>query len=246
MRRQEVIRELCETEQSFVSGLRGVISLFARPLRRPSDEDTWLPVVTPTLAALFERLEAIVRLHGRIADTLREAQRSQYPIVGCVAQVFLPFVPHLDVHQPYLVNLEKTTREVERLAASEGELGSFLRAQQRAPECARLTLGSLLLRPVQRLMKYPLFFKVSCTDGISKFGHGLTVVGPLLSNYVNSHRIHILTITPPVPFLTQRTLSSVPCKKPKLGRTRLMSCLPSRVTSGAYQPTLSCVDPIGV
>jgi hypothetical protein len=158
MRRQEVIRELCETEQSFVFGLRSIVSLFARPLR--IGDDAWMPIVPYSLSSLFERLEAIVRVHGRIADTLREAQRAQYPIIGCIADVFLPFVPQLDVHRAYLINLEKTTREVERLATSEGELGTFLRAQQRAPECARLSLSSLLLRPVQRLMKYPLFFKV--------------------------------------------------------------------------------------
>lgn len=76
------------------------------------------------------------------------------------AAAFLPFVVRLEIHQPYLVRFEAVTKMIDDMTADPAsDFGEFVRMQSALPECKGLSLGSYLLKPVQRLMKYTLFFK---------------------------------------------------------------------------------------
>lgn len=159
MRRQEVIWELCETERSFVNGLRGVIQVFTLPLR--TRNGTWIKGVPVPVSRLLDWLDDIVHLHSQIYDALEEARSAQLPLVAKIADAFLPFVARLEVHQPYLVRFEAVTRQIDEMTTDPAsDFGEFVRMQSSLPECGSLSLSSFLLKPVQRLMKYPLFFRV--------------------------------------------------------------------------------------
>ncbi|GAA6060335.1 hypothetical protein JCM10212_000432 [Sporobolomyces blumeae] len=161
MRRQEVIWELCETERSFVNGLRGVIQVFTLPLRTRTG--TWIKGVPVGVSRLLDWLDDIVYLHSQVSAALEEARASQHPVVDRIADCFLPFVARLEVHQPYLVRFETVTRSIDDMTAdSTSDFGEFVRMQSSLPECGSLSLSSFLLKPVQRLMKYPLFFRQLC------------------------------------------------------------------------------------
>ncbi|GAA6019683.1 hypothetical protein JCM11491_004882 [Sporobolomyces phaffii] len=164
MRRQEVIWELCETERSFVNGLRGVIQVFTLPLRTRTG--TWIKGVPVPVSRLLDWLDDIVHLHSQIFDALeavRCASPSSSPVVARIADAFLPFVARLEVHQPYLVRFEAVTRQIDDMTADPtSDFGEFVRMQSSLPECGSLSLSSFLLKPVQRLMKYPLFFRQLC------------------------------------------------------------------------------------
>ncbi|KAG8999685.1 hypothetical protein FRB94_005988 [Tulasnella sp. JGI-2019a] len=158
MRRQEVIWELCNTEQDFVQSLRMTMRVFVQPLR--TDSRDWVQGIPKDVTKLFEWLEDIVELHSRISLALLDVRSAQYPVVLQVAEYLRGFVPHLDVHQPYLVTLEGVSQTIEEaLRDSHSDLGEFLRIQSTSAECASMPLTSFLLKPVQRLMKYPLFLK---------------------------------------------------------------------------------------
>ncbi|GAA5822474.1 hypothetical protein JCM3770_000660 [Rhodotorula araucariae] len=186
MRRQEVIFELCETERAFVAGLRGVVDLFAMPLRTCSG--AWIKNVPPPVSRLFEWLDDIVRLHAELSAALDAAQDVQDAVVLRIADAFAPFVQRFEVHQPYLVRFDVVSALINELAAGRvpaqwhdhrgpvhvhlhghgagtlelGSFGEFVRMQSRRPECGGLSLASFLLKPIQRLMKYPLFFLQLC------------------------------------------------------------------------------------
>jgi hypothetical protein len=101
------------------------------------------------------------QLHSQISVTLESTRRSQLSIISKIADVFLPFVSRLEIHQPYLVRFEAVTKSIDEMTAdSASDFGEFVRMQSSLPECGSLTLSSFLLKPVQRLMKYPLFFRV--------------------------------------------------------------------------------------
>ncbi|KAM0753140.1 hypothetical protein T439DRAFT_323770 [Meredithblackwellia eburnea MCA 4105] len=162
MRRQEVIRELCETERSFVTGLRGVIRVFTLPLRTP--EGSWIKGVPVAVSRLLDWLDDILAVHSRIANALQNALDTgcteHCPVITRIAEVILPYVGQLEVHQPYLVRFEAVTQAIDSMTAdSASDFGEFVRMQSSLPECGALSLSSFLLKPVQRLMKYPLFFK---------------------------------------------------------------------------------------
>ncbi|KDE09249.1 hypothetical protein MVLG_00569 [Microbotryum lychnidis-dioicae p1A1 Lamole] len=161
MKRQEVIFELCETERSFVEALKGVMEVFALPLR--DRQGGWIRGVPIVVARLFDWAADMVYLHAQIAEALLYARgRKPQDIVTRIATVFMPFVPQLEIHQPYLVRFESVTRLIERMAADQNsDFGAFVRMQTRS-FLGGMTLSSFLLKPVQRLMKYPLFFKQLC------------------------------------------------------------------------------------
>lgn len=163
MRRQEVIWELCETELTFVDGLRRVIDIFASPLRTP--HGTWIDGVPATVAKLLDWLEDIVNLHAEMSamtERYRLRQTHTDGLVLRIADAFLKFVSRLEVHQAYLVRFSEVTASIEAMTCDiESDFGEFVRMQTSLPDCGHMNLPSFLLKPVQRLMKYPLFYKVS-------------------------------------------------------------------------------------
>lgn len=160
MKRQEVIWELCSTEEAFVSSMHAVLRLFARPLRTP--QGLWIEGIPHEITRLFDWLYDIVHLHTDLCEALVQLREVQSPLVESLAEVVHPFAKRLDVHQPYLVKLEGVTHLIDRLVRDPtSDFGEFVRMQTESPECGSMSLNSHLLKAAQRLMKYPLFFKVS-------------------------------------------------------------------------------------
>lgn len=113
------------------------------------------------MSGLFEDLEEIVLFHSQLYSVAHSARVSQFPLVLKFAEYIRPLVLQLQVYQSYLVRLESTNEELERLLHdSHNKFGQFIRAQNQNPECQSLGLSSYLLKPMQRLTKYSLFFKV--------------------------------------------------------------------------------------
>ncbi|KAE8271173.1 hypothetical protein A4X09_0g1145 [Tilletia walkeri] len=158
MHRQEVLWELCETERLFVQAICSVQKIFALPLRTP--EGRWIKGVPCSVARLFDWLEDIFQLHCKIHSTLQRARQQQAPILVHIADQLLRCIPKLEAHQPYLVRFESVTQTIEEMLRSENSVfGQFIKMQMQIPECNSMSFSSFLLKPVQRLMKYPLFFK---------------------------------------------------------------------------------------
>ncbi|KZT60534.1 hypothetical protein CALCODRAFT_429229 [Calocera cornea HHB12733] len=145
--------------------MRLVIRLFIQPLRDRSQPPTWIPGVPADVGRLFDWLDDIVQLHAEFARVLHSARQSQYPVVMTYAGLLIPLIAKLEVHQPYLVRLEEVSRTIDTMMKQpESDFGEFLRMQSVSDEWDGLSLSSWLLKPVQRLAKYTLFFKV----GISR------------------------------------------------------------------------------
>jgi hypothetical protein len=160
IKRQEVIYELGVTETAFVEGQREVLRLFALPLRKP--DGTFIAGVPVAFGFLLYWLDEIISLHEEISMMMMELRAtSSNRIILNFAEAFQPFVRQLEVHQPYLVRFEAVTKSIDVMTEdSSSNFGEFLRRQSNLPELSGLPLASFLLKPLQRLMKLPLFFKV--------------------------------------------------------------------------------------
>lgn len=160
IKRQQIIWDLCETERAFVRRLRTFVRLFIRPLRM-KDSVTWLAGVPPEVARLFDWLEDLINIHAQISSALRAIVSEQYPIVMRVAGRIRSFVSRLEVHQSYVVRLESTTLLIKRLTGeSSSDFGEFIRIQQEEDECHGWSVEAFLVEPVNRLVDYPIHFKV--------------------------------------------------------------------------------------
>ncbi|THH18555.1 hypothetical protein EW146_g2465 [Bondarzewia mesenterica] len=159
MNRQEIIWDICESEQAFIKRLRTVVDLFIRPLRL-QDSRKWISGVPSDVARLFDWLEDIVNLHSQIFSALHMARARQYPLVMRIAEVLRGFVPRLEVHQPYLVRVDEVTTAIKRIVTNpQNDFGEFIRIQQERQECQEWSLETVLISPVNRLSQYPVRFR---------------------------------------------------------------------------------------
>ncbi|CAO3588876.1 unnamed protein product [Absidia cylindrospora] len=157
---QELLYEVILTENTYVDDLTLAYQIFAK------DALTW-STLPKSLRLIFDNLVQIIRLHLGLLQDLRLRQSSQHPIVRTIGDIFLVYAPRfLDYYSAYFINFEKANEVVVRSMASKtDQLGAYFRTRSNWPECRNLTLQSFLLKPVQRLMKYPLFFK-SLSDSL--------------------------------------------------------------------------------
>ena len=163
IKRQQIIWDLCEAERVFVRRLQTFVRLFICPLRM-KDSVTWLAGVPTEVARLFDWLEDIINLHAQISSALRAIVSEQYPIVMRIAGRVRSFVSRLEVYQPYVVRLESTTLLIKRLSGeSSNDFGEFIRIQQEQDECHGWSVEAFLVEPVNRLVDYPIHFKVRTT-----------------------------------------------------------------------------------
>jgi RhoGEF domain len=167
IKRQQIIWDLCETERTFVRRLQTFVRLFIRPLRM-KDSVTWLAGVPIEVARLFDWLEDIINLHAQISSALRAVVSEQYPIVMRIAGRVRTFVSRLEVHQPYVVRLESSTLLIKRLSGEpSSDFGEWIRIQQEQDECHGWSVEAFLVEPVNRLVDYPIHFKVRFTSRTS-------------------------------------------------------------------------------
>jgi len=131
----KIMSEVLETERAYVADLKALIALEA--VWRP--KHNWqLPVVEPLL-----------RVHMALLDRLQDAGHC----IGTLGLAFGELAPFLRIYADYCTSytaLLSRSSEWRTTAARETALKSISMLGQ--------TAESLLIKPVQRLCKYPLFF----------------------------------------------------------------------------------------
>ena len=91
-------------------------------------------------------------------QTLERADGSS-DVVGVIARAFLQVAPFFKLYTTYCQNYELGLKTLSSCRQSSQQLNKFLAEQVQLDACHGLTLESFLIKPIQRLMKYPLFFK---------------------------------------------------------------------------------------
>lgn len=152
---------MSETEHGFVKSMRTVLRLFAIPLKTPQGK--WIEGIPERITELFDSLERVAHAHGIISAAQRDMRRrSEVLEVSAFVTLFKAWVARLEVHEWYLLRFEAVVQLVEdNVRDSDSVFGEFVRMQMKEEVLGSMSLGSMLLKPVQRLTKYPLFLKVS-------------------------------------------------------------------------------------
>lgn len=163
MHRQEVIEELYVTEHNFIVQVTSILRTFSEPLR--FSDYAFHDSVPVEVARLFHDLDVILAVHVRMFKAL-DANIKAHPssLVVSLADAIKPMIDSLAAYQSYLIRYDSVIKLLESLSISsdKGSLSWFAETmdkQASLDECKGLGFGSFLLKPVQRLMKYPLFFK---------------------------------------------------------------------------------------
>ena len=167
MLRQEVIWDLCETENTFCKSLRTALKVYVHPLL--GKNRTWVSGLPSNFTQLMDWLDDIYQLHAQINSSLRHARSKQYPVILKIAETLRPFVPRLEVYQPFIVRLDEIVDEISSIIEDpQNELGEFFRIQSVNNECNGLSLCSTLWLPLTRLGKFLKYFNVSTTSLVDR------------------------------------------------------------------------------
>ena len=140
--------------------MRTVLRLFAIPLKTPQGK--WIDGIPHNITVLFYSLECVAHAHGIIAAAQRDMRRKSETMdtLSFIA-MFRSWVSRLEVHEWYLLRFESVVQLVEDNVRDPASVfGEFVRMQMKNEVLGSMSLGSMLLKPVQRLTKYPLFLKV--------------------------------------------------------------------------------------
>ncbi|RZB39206.1 uncharacterized protein BDFB_005369, partial [Asbolus verrucosus] len=143
-----VLQEVLDTETVYVADLNEVIQGYLEPWK--SDPECLL---SEHLSHLFNNLEEIYEFNRSFLDQLREADCNPTKI----ANVFIQNDSGFTVYNEYCTNYPRTMEVLGELTRDDSMASSF-REKQMALNHA-LPLGSYLLKPVQRILKYHLLLQ---------------------------------------------------------------------------------------
>ncbi|CAI2162348.1 13708_t:CDS:2 [Funneliformis geosporum] len=195
LNRQEVLFEIIKTESEYVRDLRLVEELFINPIKE-AEKKHRKQIVPENLNKVFNSISYFLFIHEVINSCLSERQESQFPLVRSISDILLPYVWVFRSYAPYLIHYEDALRELDECIRKKDKLGKLVRKQQKQTQCRNMPLTTYLLKPFQRLLKYPLLITnlLKCTDKDS-FDFNKTVslkskLDEVLSNVEEQKRSH--------------------------------------------------------
>ncbi|XP_076017749.1 rho guanine nucleotide exchange factor TIAM2 [Genypterus blacodes] len=179
-RLRKVIQELVDTEKSYVKDLACLFEIYLKPLQ----EETFLTL--DEMESLFGSLPEMLDFQRVFLQTLEEqiAYSPNFSTLETPAQFkkllfslggsFLYYADHFKLYSGFCANHIKVQKVLER-AKTDRAFKQFLDAKNPTKQHSS-TLGSYLIKPVQRVLKYPLLLRelVSLTDTDSEEHYHLT------------------------------------------------------------------------
>ncbi|KAG5846781.1 hypothetical protein ANANG_G00118600 [Anguilla anguilla] len=179
-RLRKVIQELVDTEKSYVKDLSCLFEVYLKPLQ----EEPFLSL--DEMESLFGSLPEMLEFQRVFLQTLEEriASSPDFSTLETPGQFkkllfslggsFLYYADHFKLYSGFCANHIKVQKVLER-AKTDRAFKEFLEAKNPTKQHSS-TLESYLIKPVQRVLKYPLLLRelVSLTDSDSEEHYHLT------------------------------------------------------------------------
>ncbi|KAM6973611.1 rho guanine nucleotide exchange factor TIAM2 isoform 2-T2 [Aplochiton taeniatus] len=179
-RLRKVIQELVDTEKSYVKDLTCLFEIYLKPLQN----ETFLTL--DEMESLFGSLPEMLDFQRVFLQTLEEriAASPDFSTLETPGQFkkllfslggsFLYYADHFKLYSGFCANHIKVQKVLER-AKTDRAFKEFLEARNPTKQHSS-TLESYLIKPVQRVLKYPLLLRelVSLTDAESEEHYHLT------------------------------------------------------------------------
>ena len=154
----QVFQEILHTEREYVKDIDILINSFLLPLRAVKDK---ISITDQDLKSLFSNIEALRPIHSQFYDELsRQFESSEKdgtePTIG---NLFISLASNLQVYTPYCTFFPKAIAHHNVLMKDNSKYSKHLKVLESDPICKNLNVGSWLIKPVQRLCKYPLLLR---------------------------------------------------------------------------------------
>lgn len=153
-----VLKEIIESERSYVRDLNTLNLVYYDPLA------TLIP--KKDLTDIFQNLKMIISINNEMLQKMEErfAQANGNDSFDevpdwQVGDIFMNLADYLKMYTSYCTNQANAVETVCRLRAQDAVFAQFLSENEFTDTSAGLSLDSFLIKPVQRVCKYPLLLR---------------------------------------------------------------------------------------
>ncbi|KAH3742874.1 actin cortical patch component, with ef hand and wh2 motif panl [Pelomyxa schiedti] len=154
--RLNLIDELRFTEEKYVQDLQLIISVFLKPLQS-------LKTLTDTeMASIFSNIENLFqinkRLLGKLQDIATELKANPH-MIPSVGPAFLSLKSEFSAAYSRICKNHNISHEITQLEERNAQFREWLSLCQQLPECHSLDLKAYIIKPLQRVCRYPLILE---------------------------------------------------------------------------------------
>ncbi|KAL6070881.1 Rho guanyl nucleotide exchange factor [Balamuthia mandrillaris] len=149
--RHKIINEIINTERDYIKDLQNLIHYFMEPLESNKI------LSSEEIKVIFSNVTMIVKINLALYDDLlAKAKESKGDDLG---QPFLNLSDYLKMYSQYCSNQKMQRETLLACEKKNKEFKAFLESRHHEPELCYLQLTDFLIKPVQRLCKYPLLLR---------------------------------------------------------------------------------------
>lgn len=156
--RKAVLKELIDTENGYCQDLDTLHQVFMLPLQFRQKE---IGISKADIDILFSNLEILISLNkqvmGDLAALPKDAEGNTE--MQGVGMVFKKMTPYFKMYTQYSANQPQALAHLEQLSRTNTKFNDCLQISTKDPRCRGLMFGSYLIKPVQRICKYPLLMR---------------------------------------------------------------------------------------
>ncbi|EGG16305.1 RhoGEF domain-containing protein [Cavenderia fasciculata] len=146
--RTNLIKEIVSTEYDYINDLDTILQVFYKPLR-----DELKLISNEECASVFSNIEQIHQINKELYEKLTHNNQS-----SSIGEVFSLMSNSLDVYSVYCNYHQKSLESLNSLLKLP-QVESFFNDIYSKPELRGMNLHSFLIKPVQRICKYPLLLR---------------------------------------------------------------------------------------
>lgn len=166
--RQNPILELIQTEESYVNDLKIVINAFEKPLRKArilSDQD---------LNTIFLNWKSLLEYNQSFLHSLKERQRyyreQGETCIEMIGDVLCDYLPGMvEIYIGFCSKQLKAAKLLQKKTETDLNFREFAKKLSSTKRTNGLPLGAYLLKPMQRITRYPLLVDKILSK--TSFGH---------------------------------------------------------------------------
>ncbi|OCT66384.1 hypothetical protein XELAEV_18042641mg [Xenopus laevis] len=147
---ERVVLEINDTERMYVQDLRSIVEEYLGAI---IDRQEDLPITPEQVSALFGNIEDIYELNSELLQDLDNCRNNPVAVASCFVEKSQDF----DIYTQYCTNYPNSVATLTECMRNK-TLAKFFREKQEMLNQS-LPLGSYLLKPVQRILKYHLLLQ---------------------------------------------------------------------------------------